>query len=115
MLVNCKPKCIGKKATTTASLDVDTNEVVCDFCQETIEMSSFVKTSMKQRGDVVKKDKRKPFQFNCLTCNKLVQTFVEDDKLVGFGCEKNCSFDVSDYTVRAIKQSNPKPDDDLDE
>ncbi len=109
MLINCKPGCVGKKVTTTASLDVETNDVVCDFCGETIAVSSFVKTSMKQRGDIVRKDDRKSFQFDCETCGKLVQTEVKGIKLVGKGCTKGgCKFNVSKFTIHAMKNISAK-------
>lgn len=108
MLINCKPGCSGKKATTTASLDVDQNEVICNYCGETIEVSSFVKTSMKQRGDIVKNDKRKSFQFDCSTCNKKVQTTVIGKDLKGVDCKDNCKFNVSKFTIFAMKKSQTK-------
>lgn len=104
MLINCKPGCVGKKITTTASLDVETNDVVCEFCGETLAVSSFVKTSMKQRGDIIRKDNRKSFQFDCQTCGTLVQTELNGTKLVGKNCKNGgCKFNVSNFTIHAMK------------
>ena len=114
MLINCKPGCVGKKITTTASLDVETNAVICDLCGESIEASSFTKNSMKQRGDIVRKDERKPFQFDCQTCGKLVETEISivgaSAKLIGKNCNKGCKFNVSKFTINAMKnlKSGPK-------
>ena len=108
MLINCKPGCVGKKMTTTASLDVETNNVICELCGETLPVSSFVKTSMKQRGDIVRKDDRKSFQFDCQTCGKSVQTEIKGSKLVGKNCiDGGCTFNVSSYTIHAMKNLHP--------
>lgn len=105
MLVNCKPGCKGKKATTNASLDIESNQVFCDFCQEELQVSSFTKNSMKQQGHILKKDNRKPFQFQCLTCKKIVGTELVNEQLKGLNCEKACKFNVSKFAILAIKNS----------
>jgi hypothetical protein len=107
MLINCKPGCVGRKSTTTASLDVDLDEVVCESCGEHLEVSSFIKTSMKQRGDIVRTENRKSFQFDCLTCGKNVETEVIGVNLVGAGCKKECKFNVSKFTIHAMKKIDP--------
>jgi hypothetical protein len=103
MLVSCKGGCKGKKGTTNAVLDVETNTAVCDFCDEEIPLSSFIKNSMKQRGEILRKDKRKSFQFKCDTCQCTVETIIRDDKLTGIDCSKDCQFNVSEYTLYAMK------------
>lgn len=105
MLVNCKPGCAGKRATTNASLDVDSNQVFCDLCQEELQVSNFTKHMMKQQGHVFKRDNRKAFQFHCLTCKKVVATELVKDQLHGIGCEKTCKFNVSKFAILAIKNS----------
>lgn len=117
MLMNCKPGCAGKKATTTASLDVETNDVICDFCGETIEVSSYTKNSMRQRGDIIRRDNRKPFQFECITCKKIVPTELNKNKeVVGVGCQKDCEFNVSKFTVQAMQTLSQRPkEEDIDE
>lgn len=107
MLVNCKPGCNGKKASTTASLDVDSNEVICDFCGDTINISEFAKKSMKHRGDIVRRTK-KAFQFHCIQCNKKVNAEIVGDKVVGIGCSNNCNINVSKFMVHSMKQLNSK-------
>ena len=64
MLMNCKPGCSGKKVTTNASLNVNSDEVICDFCGISMEVSSFVKNSMKQRGDIVRTDERRDLSYS---------------------------------------------------
>lgn len=106
MLIRCNAGCKLKGGSTTGSLDVERNEVVCDHCGEDIAgISSFAKNAMKSSGDIVRK-KDEPFQFKCQTCNKTVGTALdENDNLVGVACEKgNCSFEgVTEHIVHAMK------------
>lgn len=102
MLINCKPGCSGKKVTTNGSLDIEQDEVICTFCEEIIPVSKFTKMTMKSQGDILKKDKRKPFQYSCLTCKKNVQTAVVNGNLVGLDCKKECKFNVSEFTIFAM-------------
>lgn len=102
MLINCKPGCSGKKVTTTGSLDIEQDEVICTFCEEIIPVSKFTKMTMKSQGDILKKDNRKPFRYNCLTCKKNVQTVVVNKNLVGLDCKKDCKFNVSEFTIFAM-------------
>ncbi len=120
MLVNCKPGCKGKKVTTSASLDPDQDEAVCTSCYEVIPVSKFVKITMKQQGDLLNRDNRKSFQFNCLSCKKKTQTMLHDSKLVGVGCSGDCKFNVTKFTMLAMKSvSNQKdsvePADNIDQ
>lgn len=107
MLIRCNPRCKLKDGSTTGSLDVDLNEVICDHCGKEMEgISNFAKNMMKSNGDIVRKNKNKPFQFECQTCNKTVETALdENDELVGMTCEKGgCSFrEVTEHTMHAIK------------
>jgi hypothetical protein len=113
MLFNCNPGCSGKRGTTSGSVDVEQDEVVCDYCGETLPISSFVKDMMKRSGKIRKKVP-KPFQFDCKTCEKSIETKVSKGKLVGKGCDGDCKFDVSNYTVHAMKnlQDTSKGSDD---
>ncbi len=113
MLINCNPRCPGKRATTNGLLDLESNEVICEYCKQIIPTSSFTKKSMEQRGEIIRVDKRKPYQFDCLTCGKLVETELSNSELKGITCQKDCQFNVSDFTLRAMKlvQENKKKDD----
>ena len=103
MLVNCKLGCAGKKGTTNASLDLETDEVICDFCGEELSVSTFAKRGMKYQGDVIKASP-KAFQFDCLTCKKHIETEIKNDKLVGKNCKKDCAFNVSKFTIHGMKE-----------
>jgi len=102
MLINCRPGCKNKRVTTNGSLDVDQDEVVCTYCNEVIPASKFIKMSLKSQGDILRQDNRKSFQFNCLTCKKKVQTVSDGKKLTGFGCQGNCEFNISKFTIHAM-------------
>jgi hypothetical protein len=115
MLINCLPGCPGKRITTNASLDVDLDEVICEFCSKIVPVSKFVKLSMKQRGDIVRLDKRKPFQFDCTTCNKKVETCLEENKLSGLNCDQDCNFNVSKFIISAMKDLNKLKESNLEE
>ncbi len=103
MLFNCNPGCSGKRGTTSGSVDIEQDEVVCEYCGETLPVSSFVKDMMKREGKVKKKVPR-PFQFDCDTCKKSVETKVDNNKLVGKECSGDCKFNVSNYTIYAMKK-----------
>lgn len=103
MLINCKPGCAGKKVTTNGSLDVEQDEVVCTVCNEIIPVSRFTKNSMKSQGDIIRRDNRKSFQYNCLTCKKKVETEVDNGKLIGVDCQGSCQFNVSKFTLLAME------------
>lgn len=102
MLLSCKPKCSGKKGNTNGVLDVEKNVVVCEYCLEELNVSSFSKDMMKKSGDTLKK-KPKALQFKCETCNKTVSTEVNGVKLVGKDCKDACKFNVTDFFVHALK------------
>jgi hypothetical protein len=113
MLFNCNTGCSGKRGTTSGSVDTEQDEVVCEYCGDTLPVSSFVKAMMKREGKVKKKTP-KPFQYDCKTCKKSVETKVNGSKLVGKECSGDCKFNVSNYTVLAMKnlQSTRKEDED---
>jgi hypothetical protein len=108
MLLNCKPGCTGKKITTNGSLDLEQDEVICTICDEIIPVSKFTKMMMKNQKDILKKDSRKSFQYDCESCKKKVQVAVLDGKLFGMGCNKECKFNVSEFTIHAISSINSK-------
>jgi hypothetical protein len=106
MLLSCKLGCSGKKGTTTASLDLESNKVYCDFCKEEIEVSSFFKNAMKQQGHVLKPTP-KAFQFKCDFCKRTVATEIDqNDALRGIGCEKSCKFTVSKFIILGMKNTS---------
>ena len=104
MLIRCNRGCTKQNGTTTGCVDLDTNDVVCDYCGDTIDgISSFAKQSMISAGKVVKNDKRKAFQFDCLTCQKTVDAVLAAGELRGEGCDGECKFNVSSFAINAMK------------
>jgi len=106
MLVRCNVGCTKRDGTTIGSVDLDLDEVVCEDCEEVLShISSYSKKSMKQRGDIVRKDKRKAFQFDCQTCNKKVEAVVNDSgEVVGQNCDQGgCEFNISKFMIESIK------------
>jgi len=116
MLINCNPGCAGKKSTTTASLDVSKDEVVCELCGECLKVSPFTKASMKSLGDIVRNNSKKSFKYECLICEKNVETKVVGSSLVGVDCEScDCKFNVSKFSIYARRQiQGDKISDDKD-
>ncbi len=104
MLIRCNRGCTEKNGTTTGSVDLDSNDVVCDYCGDVVDgISSFAKQSMISAGDVVKHDKRKAFQFDCVTCKKTVNATLVADELKGVDCDGECKFNVSSFAINAMK------------
>jgi transcription initiation factor TFIIIB Brf1 subunit/transcription initiation factor TFIIB len=104
MFINCNPKC--KRGTTTASLDVEKNEAVCDHCGDVIAISDFSKENMKRAGDVIKKKEEqqlKPYQYECTTCKKIMPATLVDGKIVGKDCSGECKFNITEYTEKMLK------------
>lgn len=105
MLVRCNLNC-KHNVTTDASLDVDSNEAICNYCGDVLtNITSYAKNAMKINGDVLKKKKGQAFIFKCTTCNKDVQAIEKDGEIVGAGCGRvnECKFNISDYMTRAVK------------
>lgn len=115
MLVRCNQNC-KHSVTTDASLDVDTDEAVCNYCGDVLEnITSYAKNAMKINGDVIRKAKGKAFFFRCSTCNKDVQAISEDGIIIGAGCTRagECEFNITSYMERAIElySSIDEPDE----
>ena len=108
MLVRCNPKCKMSDGMTDASLDLETNDAICNKCGETIDgVSSYLKNTMKQNKDVVRANNRKAFVFECKTCDKHVESLFLSGRLVGKSCDngqKNCMIDVTSHMVRAVQE-----------
>lgn len=117
MLVRCNLNC-KKNVTTDASLDIDTNEAICNLCGETLDnVTSYAKQAMKSNGDIIKKKQGQAFTFNCETCNQNMQVISEGGELVGAVCtqKSECRFTVTDYMKRGIDlYSKIEQDEDAD-
>lgn len=105
MLVRCNLNC-KNGVTTDASLNLDTDEVICNKCGDVIEnITSYAKNAMKSNGDIIRVAKGKAFTFKCTYCAEDIQVFGDDnDRIVGKGCNniEKCNFDITDYMKRTV-------------
>lgn len=118
MLVNCKQGCKNKRISTTVSLDLENDEAICDYCGDSIEISPFSKAVLKRNGKVLRKSRKGSFQYGCTTCKETISTEVVNGELRGVGCSGECKFDISRFTLHAIKtsiESSKKESDQQDE
>ncbi len=107
MILRCNPGCKLSDGTTDGSLDLETNEAVCNTCGENLKgISSFAKISMKNIGDVKKTNKKKAFVFPCKTCNKNVEAEVTAGKVSGKGCSHGgCLINITEFMVKMIQEN----------
>tara|TARA_Y100000287_G_scaffold171419_1_gene157849 strand:- start:4053 stop:4424 length:372 start_codon:yes stop_codon:yes gene_type:complete len=109
MLVRCKPLCKMSDGTTDASLDVDSNEAICNECGETLShVSKYSKLSMKTNGDILRTKNKKAFMFPCETCDKSVEAAIVDSRLVGRDCgdpDSTCRINVTKHMIQAIQET----------
>ena len=103
MLLQCNQGCKLSGGTTDGSLDLDSNEVICNNCGDVLNnISSFAKRTMKSNNDI-KKAKIKAFFFDCSTCRKKVDTFAKGGKLYGKDCKYKCEFNVSKFMINSME------------
>ena len=111
MIVGCPKTCKLRRSTTDASLDMVSNEAVCNDCGEVVPVSSFAKTSMKVSGDVIK-EKKKAFLFDCKTCENKVEAERKSGKIIGKGCDAgNCMLDITKamrVAIESVKEDSPE-------
>jgi len=106
MLVNCNRGCKLSDGTTDGSLDIETNNVICNKCGENIVgISEFAKISMKNMGDIKKINKKKAFVFNCKTCKKDVETEISAGRVSGKGCKESCLINITSFMVKMLEES----------
>jgi len=77
MLLSCTNK--GCLQATNAKLDVDSNEVFCQECGKTINVTPFAKKALKDAGQIIRHAERKPFSLLCSKCNKKRTVYMKDD------------------------------------
>lgn len=108
MLVRCNPKCKQSNGQTDCSLDVETNNAVCNTCGDVLaDVSEFSKLAMKTNGDIIRNTKTKAFTFPCNTCDKKVQAALVNGIVVGKNCPNNrsgCQINISEPMVAAVKE-----------
>ena len=110
MIVRCNPKCRNSDGMTDSSLDIDSNQAMCNECGEVLGgVSEFAKLAMKTNGDIIRSKDRKAFMFPCLTCDKSVETQFVSGVLVGKECQNNqegCRINVTEHMVVAIRETH---------
>lgn len=105
MLVSSNCSCASFSTTVDASLDLETENVICNQCGDIINgISSFAKNSMKISGDVIKKPKR-AFSFKCISCDKYLQVAFINHKACGKDCQTpgKCMFKITESMRNAIE------------
>ena len=105
MIVSCNKNCRINNGTTNAKLNIDTDVVVCDVCGDDIEnISDFAKNCMKFNNDIIRERSISSFVFKCTECNKDVKTVVCDNIPKGRGCDGQCSINISEEMINAIRE-----------
>jgi|TARA_R110001583_G_scaffold16234_28_gene66385 hypothetical protein len=107
MLVYCDSKC---KTTVNASLDVSSNEAICNQCgEEIVNVSQYLKISMKTNGDILRRNKKKAFVFYCESHDNHVETTYINSVLVGKSCPRDsspCRINITNHMKRAIEETS---------
>ncbi len=111
MLLNCNQGCKQGGGTTDCSIDIESDEVICNKCGDEVKnVNSFIKRTMKNNNDIVVVAK-KVFSFKCLTCNKAVEVEFLNENVKGKNCNKDCKFNLTNYMLTAIKEINDNKED----
>jgi hypothetical protein len=109
MLVRCNIGCKKSNGQTDASLDVESDMIICNTCGEGINgLSDFCKLSMKANGDIIRSRARKAFTFPCNTCDKSVEARMVNGRLTGKPCVNDgngCLINVTEAMAAAIEAS----------
>jgi len=102
MLVSCKKGCILNGGVTTAEVNIDTDKVVCKFCEEELDhISNFAKKSMISSGFVKRNKITESFTFHCSACDKNVKTIIKDESAFGVNCDGECSISITAEMIHA--------------
>lgn len=106
MLVQCNVKC---QTTVDASLNVDTDEVICGECGGVLsDVSKYTKLSMKTSGDILRSTKRRAFVFYCETHEEHVETIYKNSVLMGKTCPEDgvtCKINITKHMAKAIEET----------
>jgi len=109
MIVRCNQKCKFSDGFTDGSLDIDTDDVMCNECGEVlVDVSPYSKLAMKANGDILRSKKKKAFVFPCKTCEQDVETQFINGVLVGKGCSNDqvgCKIDVTQHMIKAVEET----------
>ena len=111
MIVRCNKLCKLSDGTTDASLDVESNNAICNECGEVLSgVSKYSKLSMKTTGDIIRSKKKKAFVFHCQTHDDHVETVFVNSRLVGKTCPddgNSCMINVTKHIPTRCKNTNP--------
>lgn len=106
MIFNCNPKCKKGGGSSSASLDVAENKIICDTCNEELtNVTSFAKSTLKSLGLTVKKNTKVPFGFKCTKCGETKKVRVSKLKqLEPMPCKSGdfCEFNISSMMINTI-------------
>jgi hypothetical protein len=109
MILRCNQKCKFSDGVTDGSLDVDTDNVICNECGEIIEdVSLYSKLALKANGDILRSKNKKAFVFPCNTCEQDVETQFVNGILVGKECRNNqvgCQINITEHMIKAIEET----------
>ena len=105
-LTVCNNHCKFRRGTVEASLDLESNAAVCNYCHEELtNINDFAKETMKSLGYILKNNKKSSFLFKCLECNKTVSCSYESEKVCGSDCElKKCKFNITEEMISVLKK-----------
>ena len=109
MIVKCNQKCKLSDGFTDGSLDIDTDNVMCNECGEVlVDVSPYAKLAMKANGDILRSKKKKAFVFPCNTCEQDVETQFVNGVLVGKACQNDqvgCQINVTQHMIKAVEET----------
>jgi len=115
MLVSCKKGCILSGGVTTAAVNLDTDRVICIFCEEELDhISDFAKKSMISCGFIKRNQITDSFTFYCSMCDKNVKTIINSGVPSGAHCDGDCNISITEQMANAVKlYSSEEFDDNL--
>lgn len=109
MIIKCNLKCRESDGFTDGSLDISSNDVVCNNCGEVLsEVSSYAKLSMKTNGDIVRNKNKRAFMFPCNSCERPMEAEVKAGVIIGKDCPNDgvgCKINITEHMASAIAQA----------
>lgn len=85
MLIDCTTRgCLEKNE---AKLDTSTNKVICSVCGNEINVTVFIKKALKDIGQVMRNNNKRPFQSFCPTCKSSKTLYIKDKKAYCEECD----------------------------